>query len=524
MAFCTVVGCGFRRNKKPPEQLEYERDWGQTVRFFKVPIILVHQGDETKVLSADRRMKWLAALNKTDLFECSLEKKEAVCSKHFVSGVSAQSWDRHNVDWVPTLFLGHDQNLIAEPNLENWTTEYDEVKQEPKEEIFSDFFTEPNVDMKAGPSQNESSSGDTTGNCLMEIKTESDADEFVDVKPNFSNVIDIKTEPVCDGYDDDSGLSGMHTDYNDGMNIKTEPLSEGYNDSAFSCKESDFKDDIRIKTEPGSIEYDNTAMSHMQIDSDVSVKTEPASEQSNPNTESCVDFPEVYSDYDCVESACYESEDDKSMIASLHVHYQQHNTENDTKPENCQEENEIEATEDPKPYACYICGKDFELIEEFKEHYKIHKVYRKKSTQNKLGCSSNTIRLTSDLTSKKLKTVLNKPISLKNTTAPLHRMNSNKLKAVANIALENTPCEKVSDTLQGNIPSSESVIHIPPSLIKRHFPRHKVTIPRNKSSGKKFAEVKMGHFVCSICDEDFDDFIEFNKHFSSHNVSTTKTF
>ena len=33
-------------------------------------------------------------------------KSERVCGKHFVSGKPALSWDKHNVDWVPTLQLG----------------------------------------------------------------------------------------------------------------------------------------------------------------------------------------------------------------------------------------------------------------------------------------------------------------------------------------------------------------------------------------------------------------------------------
>ena len=33
-------------------------------------------------------------------------KSERVCGKHFVSGKPAPSWDKHNVDWVPTLQLG----------------------------------------------------------------------------------------------------------------------------------------------------------------------------------------------------------------------------------------------------------------------------------------------------------------------------------------------------------------------------------------------------------------------------------
>ena len=34
-------------------------------------------------------------------------KNDCVCSRHFVSGRPAKPWDKYNVDWVPTLNLGH---------------------------------------------------------------------------------------------------------------------------------------------------------------------------------------------------------------------------------------------------------------------------------------------------------------------------------------------------------------------------------------------------------------------------------
>ena len=34
-----------------------------------------------------------------------LESKR-VCDRHFVSGKAAAAWDKHNIDWIPTLHLG----------------------------------------------------------------------------------------------------------------------------------------------------------------------------------------------------------------------------------------------------------------------------------------------------------------------------------------------------------------------------------------------------------------------------------
>ena len=33
------------------------------------------------------------------------------CEKHFVSGRATKSWDKYNVDWVPTLNLGHNMTV-----------------------------------------------------------------------------------------------------------------------------------------------------------------------------------------------------------------------------------------------------------------------------------------------------------------------------------------------------------------------------------------------------------------------------
>ena len=32
-------------------------------------------------------------------------QSEQVCGRHFLSGRAAQHWDKHNVDWIPTLNL-----------------------------------------------------------------------------------------------------------------------------------------------------------------------------------------------------------------------------------------------------------------------------------------------------------------------------------------------------------------------------------------------------------------------------------
>ena len=71
-----------------------------------MPCIVRNQGEMAEELSIERRTRWLAAISREKLTEGIL-RNDRVCSRHFVSGRPAASWDKFNVDWVPTLNLGH---------------------------------------------------------------------------------------------------------------------------------------------------------------------------------------------------------------------------------------------------------------------------------------------------------------------------------------------------------------------------------------------------------------------------------
>ena len=95
-SFCLVVGCSNHKKKNPG------------LCFCRVPNIVTNQGEETDILSTERRTRWLAAISRADLTEKILEN-DRVCGIHFHSGKAAQLWDRLNPDWVPRLHLGHDK-------------------------------------------------------------------------------------------------------------------------------------------------------------------------------------------------------------------------------------------------------------------------------------------------------------------------------------------------------------------------------------------------------------------------------
>ena len=40
-----------------------------------------------------------------DAAEKDILKRECVCNRHFISGKAAATWNKHNIDWFPTLHL-----------------------------------------------------------------------------------------------------------------------------------------------------------------------------------------------------------------------------------------------------------------------------------------------------------------------------------------------------------------------------------------------------------------------------------
>ena len=93
MVLCIVVGCGGKSSK-------------QNAKFSKIPKIITNQGEEWEELTRERRNRWISAVSRGDTEEKDILESERVCDRHFVSGKAAAVWDKHNIDWVPTLNLG----------------------------------------------------------------------------------------------------------------------------------------------------------------------------------------------------------------------------------------------------------------------------------------------------------------------------------------------------------------------------------------------------------------------------------
>ncbi|KAF4517273.1 hypothetical protein B566_EDAN008607 [Ephemera danica] len=103
MVICCILKCGKRT----------QRDKG--VRFFKVPAVIHNSCQKTFELSQERRNLWIQRISRVNFPRPKQEAK--VCSLHFVSGQPAKSFDRYNIDWAPTLNLGHDK--VSAPTLQS---------------------------------------------------------------------------------------------------------------------------------------------------------------------------------------------------------------------------------------------------------------------------------------------------------------------------------------------------------------------------------------------------------------------
>ena len=91
---CAIVGCANRVGRDKDKS------------FYHLPAIIKNQGAQTEQLSERRLRNWLAAIRRKDL-KVESYPYIRVCCHHFTSGKPARLYDTTNLDWVPTLNLGH---------------------------------------------------------------------------------------------------------------------------------------------------------------------------------------------------------------------------------------------------------------------------------------------------------------------------------------------------------------------------------------------------------------------------------
>ena len=80
------------------------------VSFYRVPTVVNNQGEFMEELTVGRRRKWISAISGEDLTD-KIRENDRVRGERFVPEKPAASWDRHSIDWVPALKLGHSKVL-----------------------------------------------------------------------------------------------------------------------------------------------------------------------------------------------------------------------------------------------------------------------------------------------------------------------------------------------------------------------------------------------------------------------------
>ena len=87
-----AIGCGNRSNRD------------RSKSFFRLPSVILHQGQRTYELSKRRQEVWLSRLNRSDIKPESYAHTR-VCSDHFVTGMPSKLYDSTHPDWAPSQLL-----------------------------------------------------------------------------------------------------------------------------------------------------------------------------------------------------------------------------------------------------------------------------------------------------------------------------------------------------------------------------------------------------------------------------------
>ena len=104
-AFCLVLNCSNDKSKR------------KDLSFCRVPKIIKNQGEFMEILSTECRRRWLLSISRQDITDKKMENNR-VCGEHFNSGKAAPLWDKFNVDWVPSLNMGHQKSNITKASLQ----------------------------------------------------------------------------------------------------------------------------------------------------------------------------------------------------------------------------------------------------------------------------------------------------------------------------------------------------------------------------------------------------------------------
>ena len=113
--------------------MEAKNEKHKGIGFFRIPSVITTHGREFEDITTERRERWISAISRDDTRTKDVLESERVCGRHFVSGKPAQSWDKHNVDWIPTLNLG--KNICKQKYVEAAAERVERAKARRKSAI-----------------------------------------------------------------------------------------------------------------------------------------------------------------------------------------------------------------------------------------------------------------------------------------------------------------------------------------------------------------------------------------------------
>ncbi|XP_043951774.1 uncharacterized protein LOC122819259 [Gambusia affinis] len=98
---CCVSGCTVRSHDRKGKRME------NGLSFHGFPAWKQREGAKLSELTKRRRMAWISAVGRPDIKFSNIPRYLKVCSRHFHSGKPSYEMDELNLDWFPTLNLGH---------------------------------------------------------------------------------------------------------------------------------------------------------------------------------------------------------------------------------------------------------------------------------------------------------------------------------------------------------------------------------------------------------------------------------
>ena len=126
-------------------------------------------------------------MGRDDLTEKILNN-DRVCDQHFHSGTATPFWDRHNIDWVPTLNLGHGKSVKRKEQNETQEARAERSKERRKRQAELQEQDEPGVPLAKFASE------------IVEIESlntsqaEQVQEETLDLQPDEQVTLDCSTQ------------------------------------------------------------------------------------------------------------------------------------------------------------------------------------------------------------------------------------------------------------------------------------------------------------------------------------------